>query len=185
MKTKHDSLSPALPADLRDYLETVPPVTAAELAHLQKAGEALDRDPAFQADYLKSRFAERMLEAMLELGETQSDLARRWHRSRQYVSKLFNEDKKVNFTVETLCEVAHLLNRRVDLRVLREDEETHVIRSAPAHRKMEPLASLWAKSISSTRSLPLNDAPVLFGEFRPVTPSLFDHTYELTDSVVK
>lgn len=185
MNTTNNPISADLPAELREYLQSVPVVSAKDLAELKQAAAALDRDPAFQADYLKSLFVERMLEAMAELGETQSNLAKRWNCSRQYVSKLFNEDKKVNFTIETLCELAHLLNRRVDIRVLREDEETHVVRSAPAHRKVEPLTSLWAKSISSTRSFPLNDAPVLFGEFRSASHLEMNNPYELSDFVVK
>lgn len=185
MNTTNNPISADLPAELREYLQSVPSVNAKDLAELKQAAEALDRDPAFQADYLKSLFVERMLEAMAELGESQSSLAKRWNCSRQYVSKLFNEDKKVNFTIETLCELAHLLQRRVDIRVLRENEETHVVCTAPAHRKVEPLYSLWSKSIASTRSFPLNDAPILFGEFQVVSTFATDNTYELSDFVTK
>ena len=112
MNTANHPLSPDLPADLREYLENVPPVTEQDLAALRKAGEALDRDPAFQADYLKSLFVERMLEALEEVGETQSDLARRWNRSRQYVSKLFHEE---SFDIERKMgrvNIAEMLDER-------------------------------------------------------------------------
>lgn len=161
MKTTNIPLSPDLPADIREYLATVPPVTEQDLAALRKAGEALDHDPAFQADCLKSLFVERMLEAMEEIGETQSALARRWNHSRQYVSKLFREDKKVNFTIETLCELAHLLNRRIAIEVLREDEVAHVMRCATAQRMIEPLEAHWTGPV--TRRQPLDDVQTLFG----------------------
>ena len=186
MKPKNENpLSADLPAEIREYLKAVPALSPEELEELRQAGEALDRDPAFRADYLKSLFVEKMLEAMAELGQSQSDLARRWKRSRQYISKLFNEDKRVNFTIETLCNMAHLLNRRVDIQVLREGEECCVVRSAPANRKIEGLESLWAKSISPTRRLPLNDAPVLFGEYRPESTSIKGNFHELADPLVK
>jgi transcriptional regulator with XRE-family HTH domain len=176
MKTTNIPLSPELPADIREYLATVPPVTEQDLTALRHAGEALDHHPAFQADFLKSLFVERMLEAMEEIGETQSDLARRWNRSRQYVSKLFHEDKKVNFTVETLCELAHLLNRRVAIEVLREDEVAHVVRCMPTRRTIESLEAHWAGP--ATRRQPLNDVQFLFGSARPNSAPILTTVYD-------
>jgi transcriptional regulator with XRE-family HTH domain len=176
MNTAKIPLSADLPADIREYLATVPPVTEQDLAALRQAGEALDRDPGFQADYLKSLFVERMLGAMEELGETQSDLARRWNRSRQYVSKLFHEDKKVNFTIETLCELAHLLNRRVAIEVLREDEVAHVMRCVATQREIEPLEARWAGP--ATRRQPLNDVQFLFRSNRPSSTPIMTTVYD-------
>jgi transcriptional regulator with XRE-family HTH domain len=179
MNTTNHPLSADLPADLREYLAAVPPVTERDLAALRKAAEALDRDPAFQADYLKSLFVERMLEALAELGETQSGLARRWNRSRQYVSKLFREDKKVNFTIETLCELAHLLNRRVAIEVLREDEVAHVMRCVATHRQIEPLEAHWAGP--AARRHPSQVIPTLFSNSRANPARITNTAYEAAD----
>lgn len=179
MNTTNNPLSADLPAELREYLQSVPSVTTQDLAELQKAAEALDRDPAFQADYLKSLFVDRMLEAMAELGETQSNLAKRWNCSRQYVSKLFNEDKKVNFTIETLCEIAHLLNRRVAIEVLREDEVSHIVRCVATHRKIESLEAHWAGP--ATRRHPMDDLSTLFGKARSTPTRITTTAYEVTD----
>jgi len=118
--------------DMKAYLGSTPEVTEADMEALRTAAQKLESDPAFQADYLKSRFVEQMLAAMEENGISKTELANRWGKSRQYISKLLNEDSHVNFTIETMCAFAHLLNRRVDLQVVRPSEVTHVIRLVPA-----------------------------------------------------
>jgi len=132
-----------LPEDIRAWLESVPKLTKNDLEELRRAGEALDNDPAFRAELIKGRFVSEMLEAMQEDGKTQAEVARVWGKTRQYLNKLLNEDKRVNFTVETLCELAHLLNRRIDLRVLREDEIAHVMRCVPTERKLHRPEAAW------------------------------------------
>jgi transcriptional regulator with XRE-family HTH domain len=179
MNTPNTPLSADLPADIREYLATVPPVSEQDLAELRKASEALDHDPAFQADFLKSLFVERMLEAMEELGETQSALALRWNCSRQYVSKLFNQDRKVNFTIETLCELAHLLKRRVAIEVLRENEVAHVMRCVPMHREIEPLEAHWAGP--ATRRHPVDDLQARFGGSRRTPARIPNTAYEVPE----
>jgi predicted XRE-type DNA-binding protein len=114
---------------LEEYLAGAPGLTTDDLEALRVAAEKLETDPAFQADYLKSRFVEKMLAAMEEDQISQSELANRWGKTRQYLSKLLNEDHRINFTIETMCEFAQLLNRRVDLQVVRPSEVTHVIRA--------------------------------------------------------
>ncbi len=108
--------------DLKKYLAAIPEVTTEDLEALRAAAKKLNQDPSFQADHLKSRFVEEILAAMEENGVNQTELANRWGKTRQYLSKLLNEDRRVNFTIETMCEVAHLLNRRVDVRVVRPSE---------------------------------------------------------------
>ena len=116
MKTNQNTQA-EMPEDLREYLNGVPEVSAEERATLRAAAQALEGDPLFQAEVQKGLFIESMLAALEERGETQSQLAKRWGKTRQYVSKLFNEDERVNFTVETLCEVAALLDQRVEIKV--------------------------------------------------------------------
>lgn len=122
MKTHSQPLSKDLPGELRTYLNTVAPLGVEDVEELQAAANELDADPAFQADYLKGLFIEKILEALQERHETQSDLARRWGKSRQYVSKLFNESNRVNFTIETLCQMARQVGLRVEIRVVRPSE---------------------------------------------------------------
>jgi AraC-like DNA-binding protein len=101
--------------------------TAEDLAELESAAGELDGDSRFHAEYLKSLFVEQVLEAMAARGESQNQLARRWGKSRQYVSKLFREDKRVNFTIETMTEIVALLGRRLDLRVRLQSEEDGLV----------------------------------------------------------
>jgi transcriptional regulator with XRE-family HTH domain len=142
MKTQSQPLSSDLPEDLRTHLAAVPAVTADNLEELRDAAKQLDNDPAFQAEYLKSLFVEKLLAALGERNENQNQLALRWGKSRQYVSKLFNEDKRVNFTIETMAELAHLLGRRLEIQVLSPGESCHVVHSQTivrqANKKCRP-----------------------------------------------
>jgi len=115
------------PADVLAYLESVPPATPEMAARVAAANHALEADPAFQADYLKSVFVETMYSALEERHETKATLAERLGKTRQYIQKLFSEDKRVNFTMDTLCAVAHALGRRVHLRISREHEQPVII----------------------------------------------------------
>ena len=121
MNTKTRALE-GIPADLQEYLGNVPEVSDADRESLCRAIRDLDNDPRFLADVQKGLFVEQMLGALDERGESQSDLAKRLGKSRQYLSKLLNEDKRVNFTIETMCEVAHHLGRRLEILVLRPHE---------------------------------------------------------------
>lgn len=117
-----------LDADLLELFRKARPLTSTEERRLAKAGEALDDDPAFRADYLKGLFVERILEAMADEGLSQSAIARQWGKSRQHLSRLLSEDRRVNFTLETMTELASLAKRKLDLVVLNPHEHTHVLR---------------------------------------------------------
>lgn len=111
-----------LSEELRALLARVPKVEDLGLDALAKAAQDLDADPAFRADLIKGIFVERILQALEERNESQSELAKRWGKSRQYLSKLLNEDKRVNFTVETMCEIVHHLGHKLEILVLRPNE---------------------------------------------------------------
>lgn len=128
MSEKSAELSDELPEVLREYLAKVPPVTDAARARLRAAAKELDDDANFQAEYIKGLFVNFMLEAMDEEKLTQSEVARKWGRSRQYLHKLLNEDKRVNFTVDTMVELAMLLGRRIEMHVFKKEEAAHVLR---------------------------------------------------------
>jgi len=146
MIPKNEIVGKEMSEDLKTYLNSIPEVTEAQLEALRTAGQKLENDPAFQADYLKSRFVEQMLAAMEESGVNQTELANRWGKSRQYISKLLNEDRRINFTIETMCEFAHLLNRRVDIQAVRPSEVAHVIRVVP---NAETPATAWKENNST------------------------------------
>ena len=130
MNQSNDNL---LPPELREMLDRAQTVSADDRQRLEKAALALDDDPQFRSDYLKGVFVESVLEVIDEAHMTQSDLARLWGKSRQYLSKILSEDQRVNFTLETMVELAHLMGRRLELHVFRKDEAAHVLRcqSAP------------------------------------------------------
>jgi transcriptional regulator with XRE-family HTH domain len=92
-----------------------------------RANREAQDDPQFEADLMKMVFVNEMLTALDERRETKATLADRLGKTRQYIQKLFNEDKRVNFTVDTLCAVAHALGRRVHLHFCREHEQPVII----------------------------------------------------------
>jgi DNA-binding phage protein len=159
MKHLLPPLSADIPDILREELERTRPLTPEMLAELAKANRALEADPEFQADFLKSLFVEKMLEAMEERDETKAQVADRLGKTRQYVQKLFNEDKRVNFTVDTLCAVAHALGRRVHLHVCKAEEEPMIV------------SAMRSRTVSAHTGWPTSPRPPAppFANFIPVT----------------
>ena len=132
-------MSQPIPSDIEKWLADSPRLTADDASALAKAAKTLDTDPEFQADYAKSRFVEDALQAMAEQGVSQSELARKWGRTRQYLSKLFNEDKRVNFTIETMVELSLLVGRKLEIHMLNPNESTHVLRCYQQTSKISPV----------------------------------------------
>jgi transcriptional regulator with XRE-family HTH domain len=141
MSKHHPPLSDAIPDILRDELSHTPPLTDAMRQELARANRELEADPAFQADFLKALFVNEMLTALEIRGESKAQLADRLGKSRQYVQKLFDEDKRVNFTVDTICEVAHALGRRVHLHVCEDGEEPMILTSRKSVSRDWPAAA--------------------------------------------
>jgi len=112
---------------LKHYLANVPDVSGEDLDSLRAAVERLDSDPEYEANYLKSRFVEMVLAAMEENSVSQAELAKLWGKTRQYVSKLLNEDRRVNFTIETMCEIASLLQRKIEINIVPVSEMARVV----------------------------------------------------------
>lgn len=148
-----------LPADLRAYLDSVPPATPEMAARVAAANRALEDDPGFHADFLKALFIEKMYSALEERNETKASLADRLGKSRQYIQKLFSESKRVNFTLETICEVAYALKRRVYLHICQEHEHSVVIT-----RPRPPVllkAEAWMRPAAPVRSTLTADTFIL------------------------
>ncbi|MFA6239665.1 MAG: helix-turn-helix transcriptional regulator [Candidatus Hydrogenedentales bacterium] len=74
-----------------------------------------DRDPEFQAGYLKAAFVDDVCAAMHEMNITKSALAERLGKSRQYVTRVLNES--ANFTIDSMAEIATALGRQLTIRV--------------------------------------------------------------------
>lgn len=127
MNTNPPALSDDIPEILRAELERTPPVTPDMLAGIAAANRELEADPAWNADLLKASFVNEMLTALEARDETKAQLADRLGKTRQYIQKLFNEDKRVNFTIDTLCEVAHALGRRVHLHICEDGEQPMIL----------------------------------------------------------
>lgn len=103
-------------------------LSKSELDRLAESAGQLDEDPTFRAEYLKSLLLEQIREAMDDKGISQSELARRWGKTRQYLSRVLDEDNRVNFTLETLVELSTLVGRKVEVNLLDPSEHTHVLR---------------------------------------------------------
>lgn len=96
-------------------------------------------EPSFKAGVIKDQFIHNILEALGEEGISRSELAKRCGKSRQYLSKLLKEDKRVNYTIDTMVNVMHHLGRRVEVHYPRVNEVTKVIHCL----KEEPVRGEW------------------------------------------
>lgn len=120
-----------LPADLEALFAGAPKLSPADLAQLEKAASKLEKDPKFIADLAKGLIIEDILRAMEHEGINGATLAGRIGKTRQYVSKVLDEDRRVNFTVETLAEFSAALNLQLCLRMVPDSEHLYFIRKLP------------------------------------------------------
>lgn len=120
-----------LPADLEALFAEAPTLSPADYAHLEESASKLGKDPKFIADLAKGLIIEDILRAMEHAGLNGAMLAERIGKSRQYVSKVLNEDSRVNFTVETLAEFSAALNLQLCLRMVPDSEHMLFIRRLP------------------------------------------------------
>jgi transcriptional regulator with XRE-family HTH domain len=118
--------SPELPEELAALFAKAPQIDATQSRELAAAAQALDRDPQFVAEYLKGMALEDILRAMEETGVTQTELANRIGKSRQYVSNVLKENSKANFTLDTLAYFAVALRYQPCVRILPPTQQMHV-----------------------------------------------------------
>lgn len=121
-----------LPDDLAALFAAAPVTTEADLARLEKAAKALHQDPAFIAEHAKGLIVEDLLRVMEKAGMSASALAAKIGKSRQYVSKILSEDRRVNFTIESLAEFSAALDLQLCLRLLPASERMVFIRTVTA-----------------------------------------------------
>jgi len=112
-----------LPSDIQSYLDETPPLTKEMLDELAESNERINNDPHVEADLIKMQFVNEMLAALDERGETKAHLAERLGKSRQYIQKVFDDSNRANFTVDTLCLIAHALGRKFHPVFCKADEE--------------------------------------------------------------
>lgn len=72
-------------------------------------------DPKYRSGVLKDNFVHEALLALDETGLNQSQLAKKCGKSRQYLSKLFKGDSDRKFTLDTIVELMHHLDRDVQI----------------------------------------------------------------------
>ncbi len=89
----------------------------------------LENDPEFVADYTKGKIVEDILSFMVEHKLTQSDLAQKMNKSRQYISRILNQ--KANFTIETISELSCALKCDLSIKLTQRssDEEYQAVTS--------------------------------------------------------
>ena len=118
---------PSLDEILKSF-DAVPAVTDADLTRLADANRKLDEDPDFLTEVQEAIVANQLRAALEASGETQVSLAKRWGKTRQYVSKLLSE-KLTNYTLETITHAAYHLGLRVSVKIHRPGEIV-VVKSA-------------------------------------------------------
>lgn len=127
-----------LPADLAELFAGAPATRASDVDALNRAAAELDRDPEFLADYAKGLVVEDVLRALEASGMSKNALAEKIGTSRQYLSKILDEDRRVNFTIETLAELAAALELQLCVRLLPASERMIFLRKITVSAHVEP-----------------------------------------------
>ncbi len=128
-----------LPADLAGLFAKVAPTRSSDVDALTRAAAQLDADPEFLADYAKGLVVEDVLRALEASGLNRNVLAKKIGKSRQYLSKILDEDRRVNFTIETLAELAAALKLQLCVRLLPASERLLFLRKMTVSAQIDPV----------------------------------------------
>jgi len=128
MSTHTTKTKTPLPENVAALLEKVRP-TREVVAELKKAAKALDEDPEFMADCLKSQVVEDIYRAFEKEGLNNNRLAQRMGKSRQYVGKILNEEPRANFTIDSLAAISCALKWKLVIRMLPPSEMVTVMKT--------------------------------------------------------
>ena len=136
MKTDRKVSERDLSFDIRELSRDLCPNLGFEAG--ERSGEPeLESDPEFVADFLKSQFVEYILEGMEKKGLSKTDLARKLHKSPQYISKVINET--ANFTIESMAAISCALELTLEIKLHEKDDSAftgcRVHRFDSIHRK--------------------------------------------------
>jgi AraC-like DNA-binding protein len=134
-----------IPPEIEQLLSKYQPLTKEKLDALENSAKELEWDSEFEGQYQTGRFVEHIFKAMEKDGVSKADLARRWGKSPQYVSKIFREDKPANFTIKTMVELMMLLRRKIKIDVVDPKESAmpiftaEILEALPFLRRFEKL----------------------------------------------
>ncbi len=103
---------------------------------MKRLGAEADREASERADLQKALFVNSVLNAIEKENLSKSDVAKRMDCSRQYLTKILDEDASINFTIETMSNVTTACNRRLQILVLADDEIAQIIKRETATMAM-------------------------------------------------
>jgi len=147
--TAEPTATTPLPDDIAALFANTHQATPKELAALAKAADALRTDPAFLADYSKGLVVQDILRAMEEAGFNRNTLAAKLGKTRQYVGKILDEERRANFTIDTLAELSSALGVKLHVRMLPENEHMIFVRGLTITTKVEPIAEFPKPQVRS------------------------------------
>jgi len=117
METEIEIADNALSDELKALFDSTPALTVEKEKELADAVRTAQQDPIFQAELMKARVVEAVLEEMEAQKLNRNQLARKWNKSRQYVGRILDENRKANFTLETVSELLHLVGKRMEIQI--------------------------------------------------------------------
>lgn len=118
METEIEIPDEALSDELKALFDSTPALTAEKEKELAEAIHTAKHDPVFQAELMKARVVEAVVAEMEARQMNRNQLANKWNKSRQYVGRILDENRKANFTLETISELLHLVGKRVEIKIL-------------------------------------------------------------------
>jgi plasmid maintenance system antidote protein VapI len=146
--SKQETLSPELEA----LFESSRPIQDLDLQGLAEAIRDLESSPTHVAETRKAVFVEDILRALDDDEVSKSELGRRMGKSRQQISTLLDEDKKNNFTIETMAKISVALGRKLIVRMLASETEIQLNRNTivqTAPQAAQILKQPWEDTIGS------------------------------------
>lgn len=126
MKKQKKENKADLATDLDALFDNARPIEELDLKGLAQAFEELDLDPGFVADSSKGVFVEDVLRALEQCNVSKSELGRRMGKSRQQINVLLDDEKKNNFTIETMAQISTALGRKLFVRMLAPEEHIRI-----------------------------------------------------------
>ena len=95
------------------------------LLDVTEAADSLRDDPDYVASVLQAHFVSLIRKTMREDNLSVTQLAAKLNKSRQYVSRVLNEN--VNFTLKSMAEITCALHLEIDVNVSRTDQPFQVL----------------------------------------------------------
>ena len=139
MSKQNTTLSPALEA----LLGASRSIQDLDLNSLEKSIRDLENSPEHVAETRKAAFVEDVLRALDDDGVSKSELARRLGKSRQQLNIMLDEDKRNNFTIETMAKLSTALGRKLHVRMLKPEVEVQLKHKSVLHKTQLSTKPLW------------------------------------------